>query len=293
MKLMKSYLLAIALFGASTARAQSFDWSTLLGMLSSEESSDAGLGGIDVGSIGDLLNGGGDQDAMMDLVFDAAYLYASSNPEYAVILAALNIHSGDDLQEFLMNDNQNFEDIIAHLALNYANDNPQFSQWFNQVGVTDHASLKKYMKNGKHKDTVNKMALVQARKDDNYSEWLDQLGIEDISDIQELLNGEGGGNVLEKLWPLLEQYVQTNYPEYAQFLPIVKDLLGIGGTEETPEEEVDDPSIDLPVEEEDEVVPPEVIGAFRGLPLSEVQEIQAARSVKKKPSKGLFNFLRL
>lgn len=301
MNVFRSLVLVLALSTSFTARAQSFDWSSLVGMLNGGGQSEGGEL-PDVGGIGDILNGGGDSDALMDLAFDAAYMYASHS-EYAPILVALNINSGDDLQAFLMNDEQNFNDIIAHLALAYASDNPEFSQWFNQSGVTDHASLVKFMKKTKHKTTIHKMALKQAREDEDYSQWLEQLGIEDVSDIQELLNGGGdSGDLFAKLWPLIEQYVETNHPEYAQYLPMLQQLLGIGEdpvidlpVEEEPVEE-DDGTVDEGevVEEDDEVVPPEVLGAFRGLPESEVKEIQKARMpAKKKPAFNLFSIFKI
>lgn len=319
MKFIKSFAFVLAMSTGFSARAQGFDWGSLLGNLNGGNLGGGanggqldGIGNIgdllgggggqlgDIGSIGDLLNGG-DSSALMDLAFDAAYMYASSDPQYAGILMILGINSGDDLQAFLMNDEQNMNDIVSHLALSYASENPQFANWFSQIGVTDIASANKYMKNGKYKKTVHQMALAQARSDDNYSEWLSQLGINDLSDLQGLLNGDGG-DIFANLMPLVEQYVNANYPEYAQFLPIIQQLLGGMGNGQDPsinlpvideEEEVDDPSIDLPVidEGEDEVVPPEVVGAFRGLPVSEVKEIQKARApAKKKPA---FNFLSL
>jgi hypothetical protein len=304
MNIIKSLVLVLAMSTSFTAKAQSFDWGSLLGNLNGGDVGGGDLGGQlgDIGSIGDLLGGGGDSDALMGMAFDAAYMYASHS-EYAPILVALNINSGDDLQAFLMNDEQNFNDIIAHLALDYASENPEFSQWFSQVGVKDHASLVKFMKKTKHKSTINKMALKQARGDEDYSQWLSQLGINDASDIQELLNGSGdNGDLFAKIWPLVEQYVETNHSEYAQFLPMLQQLLGIG----------EDPVIDLPVEEDDgtveeeetveedevveeddEIVPPEVVGAFRGLPLSEVKEIQKARApAKKKPAFNLFSLFK-
>ncbi|MEZ4815984.1 MAG: hypothetical protein R3A80_12410 [Bdellovibrionota bacterium] len=292
MKLVKSFAFVLALSSGFEARAQSFDWGSLLGNLNGTDLGNIGdIGSIgggqfgDIGSITDLLNGSGDSNAVMSLAFNAAYMYASKDPRYAVILQALNVHSGSDLQNLLMNDDQNFQDIIAHLALAYASENPQFSQWFSQVGVTDQASLVNFMGKSKYKTTVHKMALVQARGDNNYSQWLDQLGIQDVSDIQALLNGEGNGDIFQSLWPLLEQYVQTNYPEYAQFLPLVQQLLGMDSGNDAsinlPVEQ-DDPSIDLPVED-DEIVPPEVLGSFRGLPLSEVKAVQDGKkkTVKK------------
>jgi len=317
MKFIKSFAVVLAMSSGFTARAQGFDWASLLGNLNGGNLGGGanggqldGIGNIgdllgggggqlgDIGSIGDLLQGG-DSSALMDLAFDAAYMYASSDPQYAGILMVLGINSGDDLQAFLMNDEQNFNDIISHLALSYASENPEFGNWFSQIGVTDIASANKYMKNGKYKTTVHKMALAQARGDENYSEWLSQLGINDLSDLQGLLNGDGG-DIFANLMPLVEQYVNTNYPEYAQFLPIIQQLLGgMGGNGEDPSinlpVEQDDPSIDLPVidEGEEEVVPPEVVGAFRGLPISEVKAIQKARTpAKKKPAFSFLSFFK-
>ncbi len=239
------------------------------------------VGGIDIGAISGIL--GGNSGGLEDLVFNAAYMYASSDPRYSLALKALGINSAADLKKFLKGegDGSNFQDVFTHLVAQYAQNNPQFQQWFAQNGVTDEISLETFMKGRgkKYQSTYNKMALSAARSNPNYQEWLTQLGISDVSDIQDLLNGSGGlggQDLMATLKNLAAQYILSN-PQYAQYIPLLKligiDLGDIGTPTDGGEIVIDDPTD-----------PPD-LGAFSGLSVKEIKSIRAAQTPKKKPIK--------
>jgi hypothetical protein len=255
-----------------------------LGNIGSGSSGNLGnIGGI--GDIGSVLNGG----SFEDIIFNAAYMYASNDPKYAVVLQALNIHSGADLKKFLMGDKNgsNAQDIVNHLSFEYAKDNPAFADWLTKVGVKDEPSLKAFRngKGAKYKSTLDKMALVQARSDNNYQQWLDQFGIENVSDLQGLLSGNNSGDLLQKLWPMAKQMIEQKYPQYAQYIPLIESLLGLSSDTSGDEVVIDDPTVDEdnpPTDDFEEVDPPVIEGAYAGIPAKEIKVIQKAK-VRKAP----------
>ncbi len=228
--------------------------------LSAHAASLPNLGGL----LGGLFGGGGTgTSSIQTLLLNAGLTYAKSDPRFAVVLTALGINNAQDLQNFLQGDSNgnNFKDIIVHAAFQYAQSNPKFSDWLSKVGVTDEPSLRAFLngKGSKYKDTIFQMALAYAKSNPKYAAWLDQLEISNISDITDILNGGLQGSNIQSL---ILSYLKSN-PKYAQYASILSLLLGQDALSSTNISDM-------------------FLGAYDGLPVSEIKLIQKTKKTKAK-----------
>ncbi|MEZ4814240.1 MAG: hypothetical protein R3A80_03415 [Bdellovibrionota bacterium] len=198
-------------------------------------------------------------------MLNAGLIFAKSDPKYAAILNVLEINSVFDLQKFTDGDlsGSNFQDIVVHGAFQYAQQNPKYAVEFEKLGVRDEPGLKRLLivKGGVSGDFVYNLALEYARGNPRYTEWLNQLGIQDTSDIHDIMNGGLEGSNLQKLILSFGQpYLQLN-PKFSQSASILSLLLGDSALYN-----LDSHSLFL--------------GAFEGLPISEIKLIQKTKKLK-------------
>jgi len=215
------------------------------------------------------LFAGGDTtstSSIQTFILNAGLTYAKSDPKYAAI-SALGINDSNDLQNFLNGDQNgsNFQDIIVHAAFQYAQGNPLHADWLAKVGVTDEASLKTFLngKGAKNQDTIFNLALDYAENNPQYAAWLDQLGIQNISDISDIMNGDlDTSNLKDILSSLGTSFLQANPKDshYAYFLSL---LTGDSTLHTSDLSDI-------------------FLGAYDGLPVSEIKLIQTTKKIKAK-----------
>lgn len=226
------------------------------------------LGGLLGGFLG---NGGTSTSQIQTLVLNAGLTYAMSDPRFAPVLAALGINNAQDLQNFLQGDSNgnNFQDIIVHAAFQYAQSHSKYSTWLAQMGVVDEPSLNAFLdgKGAKYENLIFSLALQYAQSNPKYSEWLDELEIDSVADIQDIANGDlQGTNLQDLLVAVGTQYVMSN-PKYSKYMAIITLLLGNGSL----------PSMGGGANPLDMF-----LGAYEGLPVSEIKTIQKAKKMKAK-----------
>lgn len=239
------------------------------------------------GLLGSLFSGNGTGN-IQNLVINAGLIYAKADPRVGVILSALNINSADDVKNFLNGDRngQNFKDILAYLAFQYGQENPEFTQWFDTVGVENPEDLLRFINGdgGDIQTTIFQMALAYAENNPQYQEWLDRLEIYGIDDISMILNGDlDSSNLQDLLISIGTSYLGQN-SQYSQYLGYLNIVLGlIGGNNN------DDVVSILPIKED---MPNNLfLGAFDGMSVSQIKAIKASTQTQKatkKKRKGLF-----
>lgn len=202
--------------------------------------------------------------SMENFLLNLGIFYSKTNPQVAPYLTALGINNGNDLKRLIRGDlnGSNFQDIITSAALQYVYKDPKYQGLFQQLGVTDFASLKALLTSGNsaNTDLLLNIAFNYMSSNPEYQLWMSQLGINDASDLRGLIFGTGQSTDLKAiLLNFAMIYAQSN-PKYAPYIFLISALLG----NDTTPVDISNP----------------FLGAYDGLSPTEIKRVQGAKKIK-------------
>jgi len=136
------------------------------------------------------------------LALDVAIDYAETDPHYAPVLAALNIHSASDVEALLAGDTSgiNIKNVVAYLIIEIGQKDPKTATVLNNIGAQTFTDVLTALKNPSSlttQTTLFQIAYDVASSEPTFEPWLQALGITSATQLQGIANGTYSATNLE------------------------------------------------------------------------------------------------
>jgi len=183
-----------------------------------------------------------------EMALNVAIIFAQSNPLFAPVLSALGISDATDLINLVNNslNGSSFTAVIAHFAISYGEQNPQVAGTLNSLGIQNFAQAQTALATPTGSGTQSalyELAYEFVSLDPAFASWLTSMGITGPSSIASVAtNGAPSTNLMSILVSIGVSFVE--------------DLVSM-------------------VTSATNLFPTLHLGAYQGLPLSEIAKITA------------------